>query len=31
MTLHDLGLLAGFLAPGLLLSVLILFTFSKGG
>ncbi len=31
MTWHDLGLLAGFLSPGLLLSIIILFTFSKGG
>jgi hypothetical protein len=31
MTLHDLGLLAVLLLPGMLLSVLILSTFAAGG
>jgi hypothetical protein len=31
MNPHDLGMLALFLSPGLLLSVIILATFSKGG
>ncbi len=31
MTLHDLGQLVMFLSPGLLLSVIVLATFAKGG
>jgi hypothetical protein len=31
MNLHDFGQLVLFLAPGLLLSVIILVTFAKGG
>ncbi len=31
MTPHDLGMLTLFLSPGLLLSVVVLVTFSKGG
>ena len=31
MTLHDLGQLVLLLSPGILLSVLLLFTFAAGG
>jgi len=31
MTLHDLGLLVLLLSPGMLISVLLLFTFAAGG
>jgi hypothetical protein len=31
MTLHDLGLLVLLLSPGMLMSVLLLFTFAAGG
>ncbi len=31
MTLHDLGLLVILLAPGMLLSILLLITFAEGG
>jgi hypothetical protein len=31
MTLHDLGLLVLLLTPGMLMSVLLLFTFAAGG
>ena len=31
MTIHDLGLLALLLSPGMILSVLLLITFAEGG
>ena len=31
MTTHDLGLLSLLLAPGMLMSVILLLTFSEGG